>query len=133
MIMMTVLRLFSFPAPEQGCFSWGGISVDSWTPGRKPLCHRHPTGPHPSGLLWTPWTPAKGSSTKSNFALDRVSCLLEGVEQRQGLGVGERQDLRGIDAADALLLVDPVVGVGEAGPGEAAGRAAGRRRRGGDH
>src|SRR6185503_6629837 len=50
-------------------FFQGGESVDSWTPGLKPLCHRHPTGPHPSGLLWTPWTPAKGSSTKSNFAL----------------------------------------------------------------
>jgi hypothetical protein len=30
------------------------VSVDSWTPSLKPLCHRHPTGPHPSGLLWTP-------------------------------------------------------------------------------
>src|ERR1700751_3141244 len=38
---------------------------NSWTPGPKPLCHRHPTGPHPSGLLWTP----KGDSTKRNFAL----------------------------------------------------------------
>src|SRR5262245_58540770 len=36
---------------------------DSWTPGPKPLCHRRPTGPHPSGLLSTP------DSTKSNFAL----------------------------------------------------------------
>src|SRR6185437_14633243 len=31
-------------------------SVDSWTPGLEPLCHRHPTGPLRSGLLWTPWT-----------------------------------------------------------------------------
>src|SRR5580704_2579827 len=46
-------------------FQGGGISVDSWTLGPKPLCHRHPTGPHPSGLLWTP---ATGGSTKSNFA-----------------------------------------------------------------
>ena len=45
--------------------------MDSWTPGPKPLCHRHPTGPHPSGLLWTPWTPAKGDSMKNNFALAR--------------------------------------------------------------
>src|ERR1700761_7060296 len=45
------------------------MSVDSWTPGPKPLCHRHPTGPHPSGLLWTPWTPGEGNSTNSNFAL----------------------------------------------------------------
>src|SRR6185503_9504522 len=45
------------------------MSVDSWTLDPKPLCHRHPTGPHPSGLLWTPWASAKGDSTKSNFAL----------------------------------------------------------------
>ena len=51
--------------PEEGVFSRGGISVDSWTPGPKPLCHRHPTGPHPSGLLWTP---ATGASTKDNIA-----------------------------------------------------------------
>jgi hypothetical protein len=46
-------------------FFQAGKSVDSWTPGPKPLCHRRPTGPHPSGLLWTP---AKVDSTKSNFA-----------------------------------------------------------------
>ena len=40
--------------PEQACFFTGPRSVDSWTPGPKPLCHRHPTGPHPSGLWWTP-------------------------------------------------------------------------------
>src|SRR5690349_9922085 len=51
---------------DEGCFSWDRESVDSWTLGLKPLCHRHPTGPHPSGL---PWTPAKGDSTKSDFAL----------------------------------------------------------------
>src|SRR5579883_2916595 len=39
---------------DEGCFSVGTESVDSWTPGPKPLCHRHPTGPHPSGLQWTP-------------------------------------------------------------------------------
>src|SRR5690242_3206574 len=55
-------------APMKVFFQGRGVSVDSWTPGPKPLCHRHPTGPHPSGLLWTPWTP-KGDSTKSNFAL----------------------------------------------------------------
>src|SRR5512147_1880680 len=57
------------PGPGQGVFSAGPESVDSWTPGPKPLCHRHPTGPHPSGLLWTPWTPAEGNSTNSSFAL----------------------------------------------------------------
>src|SRR6185437_13414081 len=64
-------------------FSRSPGSVDSWTPGPKPLCHRHPTGPHPSGLLWTP---AEGDSTKSKFALagpqrpDRVVAAEE-VEQ----------------------------------------------------
>src|SRR5579883_880811 len=43
---------------DEGCFSVGTEWVDSWTPGPKPLCHRHPTGPHPSGLGWTPWTPS---------------------------------------------------------------------------
>src|SRR5579871_707348 len=43
-----------------------GISADSWTPGPKPLCHRHPTGPRPSGL-W--WTPAKDASMERAFAL----------------------------------------------------------------
>src|ERR1700759_1133957 len=71
MMMMIVLRLRSLllrllglksrwhrpfrPRPlNKVFFQGGGISVDSWTPGPKPLCHRRPTGPHPSGLLWTP-------------------------------------------------------------------------------
>src|SRR5689334_9701191 len=58
-------------APMKAFFQRDGISVDSWTLGPKPLCHRHPTGPHPSGLPWTPWTPAKGESTRSDFALVR--------------------------------------------------------------
>src|SRR5579871_4388527 len=41
-------------------FFQGGKSLDSWTPGPKPLCHRRPTGPHPSGLLRTP---AQGDSS----------------------------------------------------------------------
>ena len=80
MMMMIVLRLLPLlglksrwhrhfsPRPLNKVFFQGGVSVDSWTPGPKPLCHRHPTGPHPSGL-W--WTPAKGDSTTSNFALER--------------------------------------------------------------
>src|SRR5690242_8742174 len=59
-------------APMKVFFQRDGISVDSWTLGPKPLCHRHPTGPHPSGLRWTPWTPAKGDSTRSDFALDHL-------------------------------------------------------------
>ena len=79
MIVLRLLSLLSLksrwhrdfsPRPlNKVFFQGGGVSVDSWTLGPKPLCHRHPTGPHPSGLLWTPWTPAKGASTKSNFAL----------------------------------------------------------------
>src|SRR3954471_13869624 len=69
------LRSGRWRGPMRGVFQGGGISVDSWTPGPKPLCHRHPTGPHPSGLLWTP---AKAESTKSNFAL-----TAEGRDLRQ--------------------------------------------------
>src|SRR5580698_9811356 len=64
-MMMIALRL----PPEQGCFFRRPTSADSWTLGPKPLRHRHPTGPHPSGLLWTPWIPAEGDSTKTNVAL----------------------------------------------------------------
>src|SRR5262245_59415454 len=61
-----------FPAPlewarsNEGVFSGGGVSLESWSPSAKPLCHRHPACPHPSGVLWTP---AEGDSTKRNFAL----------------------------------------------------------------
>src|SRR5690348_12338861 len=81
-MMMIVLHLRSLlglksrwkrhfrPRPlNKVCFFRGPEWLDSWTPGPKPLCHRHPTGPHSSGLLWTPWTPAKGDSTNTNFAL----------------------------------------------------------------
>src|SRR5690242_20534766 len=61
---MTLIAPLEWRGPMRGVFQGGGGSVDWWTPGPKPLCHRHPTGPHPSGLLWTPWTPAKGDSTK---------------------------------------------------------------------
>src|SRR5579871_4543630 len=83
-MMMIVLRLLSLLLPLLGLksrwhrhfgrrplnevFFQGEKPGDSWTPGPKPLCHRHPTGPQPNGLLRTP---AKGSSTKSNFALAR--------------------------------------------------------------
>src|SRR3954470_24787888 len=66
-MMMIVLRLLSLlglksrwhrhfsPGSWVGVFfRGGGVSLDSWTPGPKPLCHRHPTGPRPSGLAWTP-------------------------------------------------------------------------------
>src|SRR5262245_59105658 len=70
-------------APMKVFFQGGGVSVESWSPRPKPLRHRHPTGPHPSGLWWTPWTPAKGDSTKSDFALAalpvRLALLGEGA------------------------------------------------------
>src|SRR6187551_368132 len=71
------------------------MSVDSWTPGPKPLCHRHPTGPHPSGLLWTPWTPAKGASTKSK------SALAAHLRPRMG-GAIDRAQAGGVDVGVAL-------------------------------
>src|SRR6476659_6942755 len=100
-MMMIVLRppeipmasALQLPNSERGVFSGGGMSVDSWTLGPKPLCHRHPTGPHPSGLLWTPWTPAKGDSTKSSFALAATLAL---VDEAEAVGVG------GSRAADEL-------------------------------
>ena len=46
---------------------------------------------------------------------------LEGVEQGHDLRVGEGQDLRDEDARQVALRVDPVGGVAEARPGEAAG------------
>ena len=39
------------PGRRIECFSPPpGVSLNSWTPGRKRRCHRHRTGPHPSGL-----------------------------------------------------------------------------------
>src|SRR3954469_4072354 len=95
-MMMIVLRLLSLlglksrwhrhfsPGSWVGFFfRGGGVSLDSWTPGPKPLCHRHPTGPHPSGL-W--WTPAKGDSTKRDCALGpaRLVGLVRRGEQGRG-------------------------------------------------
>ena len=60
---------FQLPTPEQGVFLGGGESADSWTPGPKPLCHRHPTGPHPNGLLWTP---AKGRFDENQLRARRL-------------------------------------------------------------
>src|SRR5690348_3856327 len=85
-MMMIVLHLRSFlglkspwnrhfsPRPlNKGVFSGGGESADSWTPGPKPLCHRHPTGPLPSGLLWTP---AKGRFDEKHLCASAGSVSL---------------------------------------------------------
>src|SRR6185437_12233289 len=99
-------RHFSPRRLNNKVFFRGGISVDSWTLGPKPLCHRHPTGPHPSGLLWTPWTPAKGDSTKSNFALKRRQAGRRFAPVgRLFVGIGQPQEL--------------VLAPGAAGEGEA--------------
>src|SRR5690242_5056397 len=57
----TPVALMTSRAPPAWRDSWRYFSgppesADSWTPGLKPLCHRHRTGPRPSGLLWTLWT-----------------------------------------------------------------------------
>src|SRR3954447_4932953 len=105
--MMRPIRSFSKgpPPPRRGpsgtadrvFFQGGGVSVDSWTPGPKCRCHRHRTGPHPSGLLWTPGVaggagPPDGRRS-THPALDHV--------------VGDL-DLRA--EAVALAGQDPVVG-----------------------
>src|SRR6185437_16287616 len=50
------LHMRQKPRAPMSVFSAGPGAVDSWTPSLKPLCHRHRSGPHPSGLPWTPWT-----------------------------------------------------------------------------
>jgi hypothetical protein len=42
-----------FGTVERAFLQGGGVSADSWTPGRKCRFHRHRTGPRPSGLSWT--------------------------------------------------------------------------------
>src|SRR6185437_16379554 len=106
-------RHFSPRRLNNKVFFRGGISVDSWTLGPKPLCHRHPTGPHPSGLLWTPWTPAKGDSTKSNFALVDQANLHVGArrifDRRQAAAAGHaRRDLgAGLGGQPLVPVVPP--------------------------
>src|SRR5512135_901802 len=112
-MMMIVRRLLSLPERDRGVFPGEGESVDSWSPGPKPLCHRHPTGPHPSGLLWTPWTPAEGEAMESDFAL--------GIDHRHGVhleqpsGLGEPRDVdegadRRIGRVDVAVADNAVVG-----------------------
>src|SRR5579871_1511200 len=140
-MMMIVLRLLSLllpllglksrwhrhfgPRPLNEVFFQGGKSLNSWTPGPKPLWHRHPTGPHPR-RLW--WTPAKGSSTKSNVALGCWKLEIErrgpdrhrqriagGKVRRQAGAVGlalERQHQAAAHAEHGVLL-EVLVVVGE--------------------
>ena len=55
-----------------------------------------------------------------------INPALKARKSLQRLGVGERQQLHQ-DHADVARGIDPEIGVGEAGPGEAAGAAAFRR------
>src|SRR3954464_9211832 len=79
-MMMTMLRLLSLLGlksrlrpPNKVFFGrGGGVSLDSWTPGPKPLCHRHPTGPHLSGLAWTPVDSRHGRFDEGDFALAQL-------------------------------------------------------------
>src|SRR5690242_18415726 len=53
----SILIIYERQPPEQRRWFFRGLlSLDSWTLGPKPLCHRRRTGPHASGLGWTPWT-----------------------------------------------------------------------------
>src|SRR5689334_2176029 len=79
---------------HEGFSSVGKESVDSWTPGPKPLCHRHPTGPHPSGFLRTPWTLRSGERRDL-----RQECALAGDRRKAGVG-GPR-----VEAAGGVLGV----------------------------
>src|SRR6185437_13600360 len=90
------------------CFSRSPGSVDSWTPGPKPLCHRHPAGPHTSGLLWTP---AKGDSTKSRFALGEADVAVGIVLADIDVLVGQRVEPDG--AEEGLLGLDQQDGLGK--------------------
>src|SRR5436190_16811414 len=87
-------RHFSPRLPNKVFFQGGGVSVDSWTPGPKPLCHRHPTGPQPSGLLWTP---ANDDSTKSDFALAPADAA---AQER----IAERAEMRPLLAVLAVTV-----------------------------
>src|SRR6185437_3524031 len=89
-------------------FFQGEMSVDSWTLGPKPLCHRRPTGPHPSGLLWTP---ANGDSTKSNFALGEADVAVGIVLADVDVLVGQRVEPD--SAKKRLLGLDQQDGLGE--------------------
>src|SRR5579871_6903134 len=120
-MMMIVLRLLSLLLPLLGLksrwhrhfgrrplnevFFQGEKPGDSWTPDPKPLWHRHPTGPHPSGL-W--WTPDKGCSTKSNFGLAADLCprMRGAIDRAQAGGVDVSVALGGRETRVPQQLLD---------------------------
>src|SRR3954462_1971213 len=103
-------RHFNPRPPNKVFFRGGGVSLDSWTPGPKPLCHRHPTGPHPSGLLWTRVDSRHADSTMSDFAL---AALFQPGHER----LEPRRPLGGVQAGGRMaeLAVDLEVVGGDAG------------------
>src|SRR5690349_15760602 len=101
-------------APMKVFFQGRGVLVDSWTLRPKPLRHGRPTGPHPSGLLWTPWTPAKGDSTKSNFALNGTCFGERGDLRQEGAFGGDRREAGfGGPRVEAAVGILGVVGLVE--------------------
>ena len=64
---------------------------------------------------------------------DLVKAAFELGKGLQRLRIGKWQELHEDDAGDVLGRVDPEIGVGEAGPSEAAGAPARRRSLGVDH
>src|SRR3954470_16371002 len=124
-------RHFS-PRPPNPMFfrGGGGVSLDSWTPSPKPLCHRHPTGPHPSGLGWTPVYSRHGRPTRSSFALDRARLALA-LAEVPGDHLLEALQLAALQELGPQRLADHRVGrvavlqdlEMQVRPGRAAGRA----------
>src|ERR1700742_1867900 len=98
-----MMRIAPRLLPEQGCFFRERTSVDSWTLGPKPLCHRHPTGPHPSGLLWTP-----GIALPSEAEIEEVGDGLELVGRERAPQVEDGDPLAvvalGPRRVDVLVL-----------------------------
>src|SRR6266540_2386554 len=70
------------------------------------------------------------SNGSAMLGIDRA---LEVRVQVDDPGIDERQDLGEDDTSDAPSGIDPVIGIGQAGPGHTAGTTAGRGRFSSDH
>ena len=68
-----------------------------------------------------------GAPTHRRDLGDLVKAAFELGKGLQRLRIGKWQELHQDDAGDVLGRIDPEIGVGEAGPGEAAGAPARRR------
>src|SRR5690349_4070030 len=92
-------------------FQGGRVPMDSWTLRPKPLRHRHRTGPHPSGLWWTPVALESGRRCESagcHHALElqgqlqsaavadrRIGEAAEALQRQDGVAPGEDVDVGG--------------------------------------